>query len=171
MTFKTCSIRPLVTQDLPMLLEWRNHDSIRQHMLTQHTISWEEHQNWFRMASDDIKRRLLIIEEHNLPLGYVQFSNVYIDSVTEWGFFTRPDATKGSGKKLGLTSLTYAFGVLAVGKVCGRAIETNTASIAFHKSLGFKREHILHSHVKRNNQILSMICFGLKKHDWLQQIS
>jgi UDP-4-amino-4,6-dideoxy-N-acetyl-beta-L-altrosamine N-acetyltransferase len=162
----SCSIRSLTEKDLPMVLAWRNHPSVRQFMLTQHEISLAEHRDWFVRCGLDTRRRLLIVTEDNQALGYVQFSGVVEGGIAEWGFYSRPDAPKGSGKKIGLMALEYAFGELKLHKVCGQALETNRASIAFHRRLGFQQEGLLRDQKQIEGQYCSLYCFGLFADEW-----
>lgn len=161
-----CLIRKVTEQDLPMVLEWRNHADVRRYMFTQHEISLDEHRNWFAKASQDLSRCLLIVEENKQAIGYVQFSRVEDGGVADWGFYARPDAPKGSGRKLGVIALNHAFGPLKLHKVCGQAIESNQASIAFHQCLGFALEGVLRDQKRINGTYHSLHCFGLLAADW-----
>lgn len=161
-----CSIRTVTWEDLPMLLTWRNHSDVRRFMFTQHEISLDEHHSWFARASQDSTRRLLIVEEAHQPIGYVQFSNVDSGGVADWGFYARPDAPKGSGRKLGIVALSHAFGALQLHKVCGQAIERNQTSIAFHKRLGFTQEGVLRDQQRISGEYHTLFCFGLLAHEW-----
>ena len=152
--------------DLPMVLSWRNHPEVSCFMFTQHEISLAEHTQWFMRVNQDNTRHLLIVQERDGPIGYVQFSNVEPGGVADWGFYTRPEAAKGSGKKLGVSALDYAFGQLKLYKICGQAIDTNQVSIRFHERLGFKREAVLRDQKRINDQYQTLICFGLLAHEW-----
>lgn len=158
--------RKMQESDLAMVLSWRNDPSVRQHMLTQHEISLEEHTNWFAQASKDPTRRLLIVEEEKQPLGYVQFSNIQSGVSADWGFYAVPGAPKGSGRKLGLAALAYAFEDLGIRKVYGQVLTTNLASIAFHESLGFEREDFLRDQCFIHGQQVGMICYRLLASGW-----
>ena len=164
--FERCAIRFLVHEDLPMVLAWRNHPNVRRFMLTQHEITLEEHRNWFAKVSQDVTHRLLIIEEAQLPIGYVHLSNITLGNAADWGFYTRPDSPKGNGRKLGFTALNYAFSELGLHKLCGYAIECNQASIVLHKRLGFKQEGILRAQQYINGTYHSLVCFGLLAQEW-----
>jgi UDP-4-amino-4,6-dideoxy-N-acetyl-beta-L-altrosamine N-acetyltransferase len=159
-------IRSMVVCDLTMVLAWRNHPEVRRFMLTQHEISLPEHTQWFHRAVQDSTRRLLIVQELDNPIGYVQFSNVECAGVADWGFYARPDAAKGTGRKLGNLALDHAFNELKLHKVCGQAVATNHASIRFHERLGFKREGVLRDQKRMNEQYQTLICFGLLAHEW-----
>lgn len=161
-----CSIRPVALSDLPTILEWRNHSNVRRFMFTQHDITLQEHTAWFERANQDNTRRLLIVEERQRPIGYVQFSQVRIGGVADWGFYTSPEAPKGTGRKLGVAALNHAFGVLRLYKVRGQVIESNTASIAFHKALGFKKEDVPHEQQYVQGKHHNIIYFGLLRREW-----
>ncbi len=161
-----CLIRKVTEDDLPMVLAWRNHADVRRYMFTQHEISLDEHRNWFAKASRDPSRCLLIVEENKQAIGYVQFSKVEDGGVADWGFYARPDAPKGSGRKLGVMALNHAFGSLELHKVCGQAIASNQASIAFHQRLGFALEGVLRDQQRINGAYHSLHCFGLLAGDW-----
>lgn len=159
-------IRCMAEEDLDMVLAWRNHPEVRRFMYTQHYISLSEHTNWFMRVVNDNSRRLLIVQEQGSPIGYVHFSNVERGGVADWGFYARPDAPKGTGRKLGALALDHAFGQLELHKVCGQAIDINHASIRFHERLGFKREAVLREQRRMNGQYQTLICFGLLAHEW-----
>lgn len=164
--FDSCSIRPLAYDDLFNVLAWRNHIEVRRFMLTQHEINYEEHCSWYSNVSQDLTRRLLIVEEDKKPIGFVQLSNVCLGGVADWGFYARPDAPKGTGKKLGFTAIKYAFEELGLHKLCGQALEINLPSIALHQKLGFAQEGVLREHKKIEGVYHTMICFGLLAEEW-----
>lgn len=165
-----CQVRAMAAADLPMVLEWRNHPEVRRFMFTQHEITLTEHSSWFVQASQDRTRSLLIIEENDDAIGYVQFTNVGPEGIADWGFYARPDSPKGTGKKLGIAALNHGFRILKLHKVCGQAIASNAASIRFHERLGFTREAELRDQKFINNQYENLICFGLLAHEWQAQV-
>jgi UDP-4-amino-4,6-dideoxy-N-acetyl-beta-L-altrosamine N-acetyltransferase len=135
-------------------------------MFSQHEISFDEHAAWFAKASQDATRSLLVVEDQDQPLGYVQFTNVSPGGIADWGFYARPDAPRGSGRKLGSAALDYAFAVLDLHKVCGQAITSNAASIALHQKLHFVQEGVLRDQQRIEGAYHSLVCFGLLKHEW-----
>lgn len=164
--FEQSHVRLVTEQDLSMLLGWRNHPDVRRFMFTQHEISLDEHRKWFEKASQEVNRRLLIVECEQQPIGYVQFSNVTEGGVSDWGFYARPGAAKGTGRKLGVLALNYAFKSLNLHKVCGQAIEGNKASIAFHLSMGFALEGELREQQRIEDTYYSVFFFGLLASAW-----
>lgn len=167
--FDASTVRALTEDDLPMVLDWRNHPAVRSCMLTQHEISLEEHRTWFERVKADKTQQQLIVLEGSAPIGFVQFKPACQGGIADWGFYARPDAPKGSGSKLGQAALAHAFEKLGLHKVCGQAIESNAASIAFHQKLGFTEEGRLREQQRIANQYHTLFCFGLLAKDWRER--
>lgn len=167
--FDACTVRALIEDDLPIVLAWRNHPAVRSYMFNQHKISLQEHRNWFERVRHDKTRQQLIVLQGVEPIGFVQFSAISKGGIADWGFYARPDAPRGSGRKLGTAALMHAFKDLGLHKVCGQAIESNAASIAFHQKLGFIEEGRLREQQRIGDQYHTLFCFGLLAKDWQER--
>lgn len=152
-----------------MVLAWRNHIAVRSYMLTQHEISLREHNNWFERVQHDKTRIQLIVLDGTEPIGFVQFSGIHKGAIADWGFYARPDTSKGNGRKLGEAALRHAFHDLCLHKVCGQTIESNSASVAFHQKLGFKEEGRLREQQRIGDRYHTLICFGLLAKEWQER--
>lgn len=157
--------------DVELVRMWRNHSDIRRYMLTQHEISHDEHRRWFERASEDPARRLLIVQEGEMAFGFVHFSGVVRGGVADWGFYAAPDAPRGSGRKLGMAALNYAFQTQELHKVCGQALDFNEASIRLHRMLGFQQEGVLRDQHRVGDTYHDLICFGLLRCEWSGKVS
>ncbi len=164
-------LRPMTAADLLSVLELRNHTEIRRYMLTQHEISIEEHTSWFNRASQNEGIELLVLEIDKKCCGFVQFKQTNYRGVVDWGFYVAPDAPKGTGRKLGLAALTHAFKKENLHKICGQALHWNRPSIEFHKSLGFVQEGILRDQHFDGSVYHDLICFGMRKCEWVAKES
>jgi UDP-4-amino-4,6-dideoxy-N-acetyl-beta-L-altrosamine N-acetyltransferase len=162
------SIRPMRNDDVVQVLAWRNHPNVRRYMRTQHEISKEEHQRWFDRISHDQSYQLLIVEGNEIPLGFVNFSGLSAQGVADWGFYLTSGAPQGSGKKLGIAALDFAFKELKLHKVCGQALAFNEASIRLHKKLGFFQEGVLREQCLIAHQYHHLLCFGILSEEWLK---
>lgn len=161
-------IRPLTPVDLDLVLTWRNHPHVRQHMLTQHIISPEEHQAWFAKAQTCDDRHIMLVESGGHAFGLVHFNGVKPQASVEWGFYVAPDAPKGSGQLLGEAALAHAFGSLQIHKLCGQVLASNASSMRFHERLGFSLEGRLRLQVYVETAHQDLICYGLLRNEWLQ---
>jgi len=160
-------LRPMIAADLESVLKLRNHAEIRRYMLTQHTISIEEHISWFDRVSQDTGIELLVLEINAECCGFAQFKETNYHGVVDWGFYTAPDAPKGTGRKLGLAALNHAFKKENLHKICGQALHWNQPSIEFHKSLGFVQEGILRDQHFDGANYHDLVCFGMLKREWV----
>ena len=159
-------LRPLTSNDLELILEWRNHPDIRRFMYSTHEISPSEHRQWFESASKDKGRYLCIFESDGHPCGFVSFTGAEAGSIAEWGFYSAPTATRGTGRALGKVALRFAFLDLGVHKVCGQALRDNVRSIEMHQSLGFTTEGIRKEQHFDGVEFHDVLCFGLLCAEW-----
>lgn len=157
-------IRPMTTQDLERVLEWRNHPEIRAAMTTQHEISLDEHRAWFEKSQHNAGRTLLIYEEQQ-ALGYANLEESHPGTFV-WGFYAAPGAPKGTGRILCRGVLDYAFGQKSAHKVCGQVLPGNEKSIRLHQALGFRLEGTLREHCLIGSTYHDLICFGLLRAEW-----
>lgn len=160
------TLRAMHENDLDLVLGWRNHPDVREHMFTRHAIAPQEHRAWFERSRVDAQRHLLIYEASGVPLGFVSFAVGSHAQVADWGFYAAPNAPKGTGQHMGCAALDHAFGPLALHKVCGRALETNEASVRLHSRLGFQREGLLREQHFDGQKFRAVLCFGLLAREW-----
>lgn len=159
-------VRPMDSNDLALVLEWRNHPDVRRFMYTRHEISMAEHREWFERCRGQTDRHLLIYEEAGAPCGFINLSPTGFSGVAKWGFYTATSAAKGTGRRLGRAAMQHAFHTLSLYKVCGEALAYNERSIRLHERLGFAREGCLREHYFDGTTHHSVICFGLLCHEW-----
>lgn len=161
-------VRLMQESDLEQVLYWRNHIDVRRFMYSQHEIGSDEHKRWFASAVQDNQRHLLVFELDGQARGFVQFKQHDNGVIADWGFYLAPEAEKGTGKKLGVAALRYAFGEKHFHKVCGEALGFNEKSIRFHLGLGFQQEGILREHYFDGAHYHDVYCFGVLSHEWHQ---
>lgn len=151
----------MVSDDLELVLSWRNHAEVRRYMYTQHEITLKEHTEWFERATLDTSRHLLVFELNETPVGFVNIREIAPGGIADWGFYAAPEAPRGTGQKLGKAALQYAFCQAGLHKICGQAIAFNQRSIKFHLSQGFQQEGILRNQHFDGKQYHDVVCFGL----------
>jgi UDP-4-amino-4,6-dideoxy-N-acetyl-beta-L-altrosamine N-acetyltransferase len=159
-------VRPMTETDLGIVLAWRNHEGIRQYMFNAKTVTEEEHRRWFERAAADPGRALLVFEREGQPAGFAHFSSGPHPRVADWGFYAAPGAPKGTGRALGHAALRHAFDELALHKVCGLVMGSNTRSVNLHLGLGFAQEGLLREHHFDGSGYQDVLCFGLLSREW-----
>jgi UDP-4-amino-4,6-dideoxy-N-acetyl-beta-L-altrosamine N-acetyltransferase len=156
----------MTSNDLALVLSWRNHPRVRQYMFTQHEISPDEHRSWFERAQREAGRQLLVFESAGRALGYVSFSELHAGRVADWGFHISPEAPKGTGTALGHAALEHAFRTEQFHKVCGRVLQSNIRSARLHLRLGFVEEGRLRDQHFDGEKYHCVTCFGILREEW-----
>ena len=161
-----CHVRVMQESDLEQVLEWRNHPEICRYMYTQHKITLDEHSNWYEKAGSNLDHYLLIFEINDIPMGFININKIANSNIADWGFYVSPDSEKGTGKKLGITVLEYAFKVIKLHKICGQALAYNIPSVKFHTNLGFTQEGLLRDQHFDGQSYNDVVHFGLLANEW-----
>jgi UDP-4-amino-4,6-dideoxy-N-acetyl-beta-L-altrosamine N-acetyltransferase len=168
-THKSIRARKMRGGDLETVLRWRNHPEVRKYMLSQHKITMAEHRAWFDCSERDDTRALLVVEEDNLMIGCVVFSNVSCAGTADWSFYADPDSLTGTGRKVCEAALDFAFRELQIHRVAGQVLDFNEASIRTHIRLGFTQEGVLREHHLIDGKHLDVIVFGLLSYEWRER--
>ncbi|MCX4190249.1 UDP-4-amino-4,6-dideoxy-N-acetyl-beta-L-altrosamine N-acetyltransferase [Methylophaga sp. OBS3] len=153
-------------RDAELVLEWRNHPEIKRYMYTSQEIGLQEHMEWFERMMLNSCVHLMIYEQQEIPLGFVNINYSKHSHVAEWGFYVCPSAPKGTGRKLASATFEYAFNKLKLHKVFGEVMSVNERSILFHKNLGFIEEGRLREQYFNGQNYYDVICFGLLAAEW-----
>jgi len=62
--------RNIQEEDLEMLRNWRNSETISKYMFTNKHISAEDQMNWYRKISDDVSSHYWIVVCQTEPIGF-----------------------------------------------------------------------------------------------------
>lgn len=161
-------LRPIVAEDLTMLLGWRNSPAIRRFMYSNHEIKQKEHLAWYDAVKADPDRHPLLFLLDERPSGFVNIGPIKRGGIADWGFYTAPSAEPGTGYKMGACALKFAFQELRLHKLCGEALGHNRASRRYHLRLGFIEEGELQEHYFDGANYHNIIYFGLTASHWLE---
>jgi UDP-4-amino-4,6-dideoxy-N-acetyl-beta-L-altrosamine N-acetyltransferase len=134
-------LRPLIEDDLRLILKWRNSEQIRSASMNNQLISYEEHFNWY-LNVKKCNSTLLIFDIDSVPSGFIKFELVD-DKTAEWSIYKDPENSKKYGRIMGGMAIDYAFNSLTINKITAKVISTNSQSLRFHELLGFKMQESL----------------------------
>jgi UDP-4-amino-4,6-dideoxy-N-acetyl-beta-L-altrosamine N-acetyltransferase len=135
-------------------------------MYTKHKITLKEHSDWFDKCSDDPDKYLLIYEHQGAPEGFIQFAKESYGPIAEWGFYSAPDAHKGTGTRIACNAINYGFDTLALHKIVGKTISFNQKSRNLHVKMGFIQEGCLREQYFDGKNYFDVIVFGLLQTEW-----
>jgi UDP-4-amino-4,6-dideoxy-N-acetyl-beta-L-altrosamine N-acetyltransferase len=163
MNVSVSKVRPIEEQDLPLILEWRNSQRVRQWMYTDHLIAWEEHLGWYKRLKESKDKETLIYLIDDEPIGVINFIQISSEHRRcTWGFYLGKEGLPpGTGSDMGIKALQYAYKHLPVDKICGEVFDNNEASIRFHLKLGFIQEGVLCRHISKGEHMYDIRCFAL----------
>ncbi|HEX6443663.1 MAG TPA: GNAT family N-acetyltransferase [Streptosporangiales bacterium] len=137
-------LRDAEEADLEAIRRWRNDERVRVVSLTSHEIGPEEHRRWWRRASTDPSRRVLVYERAGVPSGVVNFFDLDDTARTvAWGFFLDLAGLDARGETLPAwleiqrDALDHAFDVLGVDVLTGEVLEHNTVVRRMNRRFGF----------------------------------
>lgn len=164
---KLGAFRDIQNDDLEMILSWRNSSSVRQNMYTRHEISFEEHQKWWKVASESNDQRYFIYEHDDKPLGVVSFTQINInDSNSSWAFYASPDAPRGTGSRMEFLALEKAFKGMNLHKLYCEVLSFNEPVVKLHKKFGFRLEGGFKEHHQVDGTYVDVIRLGILRSEW-----
>jgi len=166
-TAKIGTLRLMQDSDLEIVLSWRNRPEVRKNMYSQHVIALKDHRRWWAGARDDPSRQYLVFEMAGTPMGAVNFTEISPAHATAfWGFYTGPEAPRGTGSCMELLALDHAFGPLSLNKLNCEVLGFNRAVIALHHKFGFTEEGLFKAHKRLNGQYEDVHRLAIFAADW-----
>lgn len=149
-----------------MVLDWRNHDSIRKWMYSDKIISLEEHTTFCNQLIEDNENFYWIAKSKDgnfvgiIYLNRTDFKNkhAYI------GIYSNPfNEIKNKGYLLIRCIKNLAFEIAGLHTLKLEVIDNNQKAIDFYKKSGFNEEGKLKEFVFRNDQWHDVIVMGIVK--------
>lgn len=164
------ALRPLEEGDLTIVLEWRNSPRIHDQMLTDHKISWEEHEAWFRRIKDIKPSRNLIFMYEEIAVGYVGYTEF-----DEEKRCCSPGAYLGKSAGLPLDAginlffmcLDYAFSQLGMVRVETSVFADNYKALQMDEFLGYKRLVGREEYLEKNGQRRLAYRYAITRDEWV----
>jgi len=164
------ALRPLRSEDLNMILAWRNAPNVRKNMYNSHIISSEEHCSWFKKTKDSSDCKYFIChDKKNCPMGVVYFSEIDHKNLSAfWGFYSSENAPRGTGAKMEYEALEHAFQECKFHKLNCEILASNLSVIKLHKKFGFTEEGFFRDHHFNGVNYVDVVRMGIIDHEWLQ---
>lgn len=163
-------LRPVNESELELMLSWRNAPTVRENMYTTHEISRTEHLSWWERSRHSNFQRYFMYEFQGQPLGIVGFTDIdQGNQNSSWAFYASPNAPKGTGSRMEILALDYAFHELGFHKICCEVLAFNTTVIKLHKKFGFKIEGILREQYYRSGSFIDIYRLGLLASEWARE--
>lgn len=160
-------LRTIATEELPLMLTWRNAPSVRANMYTSHEISLTEHLQWWDRISTRADQQYFMYERRGKPLGIVAFNAIDQSNQNSfWAFYAAPDAPRGTGSSMEFLALDHAFLNIKLHKLNCEVLAFNTPVIRLHEKFGFKIEGIFRDQYKKDNEFVDIYRLGILSGEW-----
>ncbi len=137
------SLRLIEEEDFPLIVKWRNKESLRKNFVYRHDFTLEGQKKWKRDYLDTGKAVQFIICENDReyrPVGCVYFRDVDLEEKSaEYGIYIGEDDAigKGYGDETVDLALEYAKNVMGLKRLILRVFTFNTPAIRSYEHAGF----------------------------------
>lgn len=130
----------LTLEEKKMVLEWRNHPSIKKWMYGSEDISLENHLEFIDSLKHNKNKLYFLVEYENSYIGVIDFYNIdYHNKITEFGLYSNINCQIiGVGRVLEKISIDYIFNVLKLNILKLEVFSKNIKVINLHKKFKFK---------------------------------
>lgn len=127
-------LREATTEDVHLMLSWRNQETNREVSKTSHVITAQEHARWWAATREDPAGRLLTYLRDGTPCGAVTFFDLRLDGprTGSWGFYLDADGLAARGETLSAwlevmrEAVDHAFDELRLDRLDGEVLGHNT---------------------------------------------
>lgn len=162
-------LREIKDEEIELMLQWRNAPSTRVHMYNQDIISEKSHFEWWSRTKKRGDCHYFMFEDGEKPLGIVAFTSIDLkNSNSSWAFYAAPDAPRGTGTRMEILALDFAFDVLMLHKLHCEVLSSNEAVIRLHQKFGFKVEGVFRGQFLLDEYFIDIIRLGILRAEWQQ---
>ena len=142
MNEKNVFLRNATEEDINLLFDWVNDPVTRQSAFDSHTITYQEHQSWYKKILEDPNQMQLILMENGEAVGQIRISIEEENAIIDYSI-----SSKKRGQGLGTAILEMVKSEVKiryplVKRLIGNVRKTNIASINCFKNSGFVENYI-----------------------------
>ncbi len=150
---------------------WRNSTSVSQYMLTNHTISPEEHSKWIAHLRTTTTAKAWVIRADGNPVGLVSLNNIDVEEHTaEWGMYLADPSVrgKGVGSAVLYQLLEYAFNTLHLRLISTSVLDNNPTAVHLYEKFGFRVDPAKKQSLVREGKTIGVMTMALSRDLWAQ---
>jgi UDP-4-amino-4,6-dideoxy-N-acetyl-beta-L-altrosamine N-acetyltransferase len=123
-----------------MILEWRNHESIRKWMYDSEIISEVLHLKFIENLKNNTKNKYFLVQKNNTEIGVIYFNKIdVINKSTYFGLYSNVNCKiAGIGRILEKKSIDFIFDTLKLNTLKLEVFSDNIKVINLHKKFKFR---------------------------------
>lgn len=153
-------------EDTPLVVKWRNLESVRANFIFQDTFTDEIHNNWMKTKVETGEVVQFIIKEADTerPIGSVYLRDIdKKNQKAEFGIFIGEEDNrgKGYGQESAKMICEYAFRELNLHKVMLRVFADNVNAIKSYKNAGFVEEAYLKDEIFQQGAFRDLVLMAI----------
>ena len=139
----------LSQEEKEMVLQWRNHDTVRRWMYQKDPIALEDHLSYIDSLEHREDRCYFLVKKGDLPIGVIDFTSINKEQKSaEIGLYAAP-TLKGVGKDLMRAIIEYGSKQMGLQRLLANVYKNNERAIKLYKTYGFDE-------VNRDNELIYM---------------
>lgn len=148
--------------------QWRNNESVRRWMYSNHIISPEEHTRFLDKLRNDEKNFFWLVQVNRYKVGVVGLIRCdFRNRNAYWAFYVNPELI-GKGMAW-LTEyagpyLAFEFAKLRTLKL--EVFSDNHSVVNLHRKAGFREEGVLRAFIEREDGLKDIIIMGMLREEW-----
>ena len=155
-------LRPITMADTPLIVKWRNTDSVRENFIYRGPFTEEIHRHWMqtKVASGQVVQYIIIDRESGREAGSVYFRDISaLNRSAEYGIFIGEDWARGRGLGSETARIFTAFGFETLGlhRISLRLLSGNDPARRSYEKAGFQLEGVFRDMVLLDGQYRDVI--------------
>ena len=159
-------LRPITGEDTPLIVRWRNTESVRQNFIFREKFTEELHNHWLdtKVASGEVVQYIIVDKSDQKPVGSVNFRDISEKNRSaDYGMFIGEESARGKGLGTETVRLFTAFGFETLGlhRISMRVLGGNEASIRSCEKGGFVREGVFRDMVLLDGEYRDVIFMAM----------
>lgn len=162
------AFKPLQTEHVELVWQWRNSPRIRQNMHNSAPVKWQEHRAWFENLQGDSSRQFYVFLQEHRPIGVLNFSDMHT-STPQWGcYLGETNVWPGSGIILELAALDFIAKDGAFSHLLAQVLSFNHSANKMHKVFEYEQ---LRSEKggERNGLNFDILHYSYPLNQWLEK--
>ncbi len=171
-TGKRVTLRPLHTEDAPLLTKWVNDPDVTKYLKRSYPTTLTQESEWLKTLGQSKENVVLGIELIDGPLiGSMGLHRIsWINRTATSGALIGEVAHQGQGygTEAKMLLLEYAFNTLNLRKVCSTVLAFNGRSQRYNEKCGYVVEGVQRAQIFRNGAYHDLIFMAVFQEDWLR---
>lgn len=159
-------LRPITMEDTPLIVRWRNTESVRKNFIFRERFTEEMHNNWMRtkVASGEVVQYIIIDRDDGKPVGSVYFRDIDMKNRSaEYGIFIGEESArgKGLGSETARIFTRFGFETLGLHRISLRVIAGNSQAEKSYENAGFTREGVFRDMVYLDGEYRDVVFMAM----------